>query len=342
MPPSPKFFHQGRPTPRRSTVLTLGCCLLIGLSGFVFGLIAILRPSQCSVHEPRSVRVVWEGAGGGDGSISAGDGVRSANRHKVMGFVGIQTGFGSAGRRRSLRQTWMPSDRQGLKRLEEATGLAFRFVIGKTKDQSKMSELMREVAEYDDFLLLDIEEEYSMLPYKTLAYFKAAYALYDSEFYVKADDDVYLRPDRLSLLLAKERSHTQTYIGCMKKGPVFTNPQLKWYEPLHYLLGSEYFLHAYGPLYALSADVVAGLVALRNNSFRMFSNEDVTIGSWMLAMNVNHENNQKLCESDCTPSFVAVWDIPKCSGLCDPEKRLVELHQKESCSRSPTMPSDDD
>jgi hypothetical protein len=146
-------------------------------------------------------------------------------------------------------------------RLEEATGLAFRFVIGKSNDKSKMAALEREVQEYDDFVLLDLEEEYSKLPYKTLAYFKAAYALYDSDFYVKADDDIYLRPgayqcptypltdfdldiifflmagtfitdiysaDRLSLLLAKERSHTQTYIGCMKKGPVFTDPKLKW------------------------------------------------------------------------------------------------------------------
>lgn len=53
-------------------------------------------------------------------------------------------------------------------RLEEATGLAFRFVIGKTSDKSKMSALKKEVAEYDDFVLLDIEEEYSKLPYKTL------------------------------------------------------------------------------------------------------------------------------------------------------------------------------
>ena len=52
--------------------------------------------------------------------------------------------------------------------LEEATGLAFRFVIGKTKDSSKMTQLRREMEEYDDFLLLDIEEEYSKLPYKTL------------------------------------------------------------------------------------------------------------------------------------------------------------------------------
>lgn len=107
------------------------------------------------------------------------------------------------------------------------------------------------------------------------------------------------------------------------------------------MLGKEYFLHAYGPIYALSADVVASLVALRNSSFRMFSNEDVTIGAWMLAMNVNHEDSRALCEPECTPSSIAVWDIPKCSGLCDPEKKLLELHQKDSCSNSPTLASDD-
>ena len=49
------------------------------------------------------------------------------------------------------------------------------------------------------------------------------------------------------------------------------------YEPLSYLLGSEYFLHAYGPIYALSADVVASLVTLRNNrqaaSYALFSHK---------------------------------------------------------------------
>lgn len=350
MPSSPKLFHaqhrQSPASPRRSTVLILGSCLLIGIAGFIFGLAALLgasgAPHKCMHAEPRSVKVVWDrDRGGGDGGGSGLDPNSKTKRQKVMGFVGIQTGFGSVGRRRSLRQTWMPSDPQALSRLEEATGLAFRFIIGKTNDKSKMAELKKEVAEYDDFIQLDIEEEYSKLPYKTLAFFKAAYALFDSEFYVKADDDIYLRPDRLSLLLVKERSHSQTYLGCMKKGPVFTDPKLKWFEPLSYLLGKEYFLHAYGPIYALSADVVASLVALRNDSFRMFSNEDVTIGAWMLAMNVNHENNQALCAPECSESSIAVWDIPKCSGLCNPEKKLLELHQKESCSKSPTLASDD-
>ncbi|KZV29696.1 putative beta-1,3-galactosyltransferase 14-like [Dorcoceras hygrometricum] len=313
MPSSPKLFH-ARPSSyiRRSTALIL--CLLIGLSGLAFGLLAISRHGlgyDCKVGKPLSVSVRWDKTGGG----SPDEGLK---RHKVMGFVGIQTGFGSAGRRAALRRTWFPSSHEGLHRLERSTGLVFRFVIGQTSDPSKMSELKKEVAKFDDFLLLDIEEEYSKLPYKTLAFFKAAYALYDSDFYVKADDDIYLRPDRLSLLLAKDRSHSQTYLGCMKKGPVFTDPKLKWYEPLSHMLGKEYFLHAYGPIYALSADVVSSLVALKNNSFRMFSNEDVTIGSWMLAMNVTHEDNRKLCAAECTQSSIAVWDIPKCSGLCNP------------------------
>lgn len=46
----------------------------------------------------------------------------------------------------------------------------------------------------------------------------------------------------------------------------------------------------------------------------MFSNEDVTIGSWMLAMNVHHEDNRAICDPRCTSTSIAVWDIPKCSG----------------------------
>ncbi|KAJ1441678.1 Glycosyl transferase, family 31 [Sesbania bispinosa] len=384
---SPKSFFYARPAPspfssRRSFFLIL-TCLFLGLSGFFYAITGFLSPVRdhpCLNRNPRSVRVLWDHGT----ATGRNDGV--PDRHKVMAFVGIQTGFGSVGRRQSLRKTWFPSDPNGLQRLEEATGLAFRFVIGRTGDRSKMSALKREIAEYDDFIQLDIEEEYSKLPYKTLAFFKAAYALYDADFYVKADDDIYLRPDRLSLLLAKERSHPQTYIGCMKKGPVFTDPKLKWYEPLSNLLGKEYFLHAYGPIYALSADVVSSLVALRNNrqvwpcllsqmkfdpdfcpdeevstydhsnevssslvmqhsnqlfSFRMFSNEDVTIGAWMLAMNVNHENNHELCAPECTSTSIAVWDIPKCSGLCNPEKRMLELHQMDSCTQSPTVESDE-
>ncbi|KAK9688823.1 hypothetical protein RND81_09G013400 [Saponaria officinalis] len=329
--------------PQKSTAQIL--CILITLTILIFGYIAISSRNNCDSKQPRSISVVWErndsNENGGFGKNSVSDESLLVNgdvkRHKVMGFVGIFTGFGSVARRRALRLTWLPSAGDGLQRLEERTGLAFRFIIGRTSVPWKMSALKKEVAKHDDFILLDIVEEYNKLPYKTLSFFKAAYALFDSEFYVKADDDIYLRPDRLSLMLAKKRSNPQTYIGCMKKGPVFTDPKLKWYEPLSHLLGKEYFFHAYGPIYALSAKVVRSLVALRNDSFRMFSNEDVTIGSWMLAMNVNHENNLELCSSECTSTSIAVWDIPKCSGLCNPETKMLELHKMEACYGNPTV-----
>jgi hypothetical protein len=36
------------------------------------------------------------------------------------------------------------------------------------------------------------------------------------------------KADRLAALLAKERPQHKTYIGCMKKGPVVNDPNLKW------------------------------------------------------------------------------------------------------------------
>ncbi|XP_068664444.1 probable beta-1,3-galactosyltransferase 13 isoform X3 [Aristolochia californica] len=230
MPSSPKFFYarQSWLSQSRRTTLSL-VCFILGIAGTIFGLIAIFTPLngyRCRDSVPRSVSVAWVSETD-VADRNSGD-TASQKRFKVMGFVGIQTGFRSAGRRASLRKTWMPSDNRGLQRLEESTGLAFRFVIGRTNDVSKMLTLRREIATYDDFMLLDIEEEYRNLPHKTLAFFKASYALYDAEFYVKADDDIYLRPDRLSLLLSKERPNRQTYLGCMKKGPVFTDPNLKW------------------------------------------------------------------------------------------------------------------
>lgn len=126
MPSSPKFFHARQPhSGRRPTVLLVSFFLLVGIVGFIFVFSSLLRPFhayKCQHGKPTSVRVVWErsgGAGDANGVVSSSE--SEHKRHKVMGFVGIQTGFGSVGRRRSLRKTWMPSDPQGLQR--------YRFVF---------------------------------------------------------------------------------------------------------------------------------------------------------------------------------------------------------------------
>ena len=65
---------------------------------------------------------------------------------------------------------------------------------------------------------------------------------------------------------------------------------------------------------------------------------DVTIGSWMLAMNVTHLDDRRLCEEKCGPATVAVYDIPKCAGLCNAPQKLPVLHKMPACR---TPPPDD-
>lgn len=121
MPSSPKSYalpYARYPSPfatRRSTLsLLLLSALLILFLFAVVSLIAQIRHNRCINVHPRSVRVVWEHAA--NANANAAVGVGDGERHKVMGFVGIQTGFGSAGRREALRKTWFPSDHQGLQR----------------------------------------------------------------------------------------------------------------------------------------------------------------------------------------------------------------------------------
>lgn len=75
----------------------------------------------------------------------------------------------------------------------------------------------------------------------------------------------------------------------MKTGEIFTDPRQRWFEPDHFILGSRsYFLHAWGPAYALSSRTVATIASLPRGALRHFANEDVTVGAWMLALDALH------------------------------------------------------
>lgn len=46
-----------------------------------------------------------------------------------------------------------------------------------------------------------------------------------------------------------------------------------------------------------------------------FVASDVTVGSWMLAFNVSHFDDRRMCAPACGPTAVAVYDFPKCALL---------------------------
>lgn len=41
---------------------------------------------------------------------------------------------------------------------------------------------------------------------------------------------------------------------------------------------------------------------------------DVTIGAWMLAFNTTPFDDRRLCETNCSATSLAVYDMPKCAG----------------------------
>lgn len=224
-------------------------------------------------------------------------------------------------------------------RLEQEQGLVVRFVVGHTQDAAREAALEEEEAAWGGFWRLPMQEAYLSLANKTLTFLRCAAARYDARYIIKVDDDVYFRLDRVPHAVRQWKDTGAEYVGCMKTGVVIKSPHQRWYEPQHAILGgpnSQYFTHAWGPVYAVSGRVAHLLTTLPPGSLRFFNNEDVTVGGWMLAFNVTHYDDRRLCTPSCSPSSLAVYDIPACAGLCDPSRQLPLLHATPSC-RSPTL-----
>ncbi|CAI6006553.1 unnamed protein product [Closterium sp. NIES-65] len=108
------------------------------------------------------------------------DRLRYPGRKRVLGFVGVQTGFGCSRKRRTLlRETWFPATPEEHARVEAATGLVFRFIIGhggtdggSSTDRGSSGDaeeqlLQAENSTHGDFLRIDTQEGYLNLSRKT-------------------------------------------------------------------------------------------------------------------------------------------------------------------------------
>eukprot|EP00210_Caulerpa_lentillifera_P005805 g5551.t1 len=264
-------------------------------------------------------------------------------RKPLLAFVGVQSGFTKNYsderyvyeiRRETLRETWFPSPKSALDKFEEATQIRVRFVIGHSSNQEAEYQLQLEQEKHDDFVRLDFEEHYLSLTFKTLTFFRYVIKHFDPKYIVKIDDDVYFRLDRLPTAVPQWQAKHADYVGCMKRGEVFTSERTRWYEPQYALLGKSYYTHCWGSIYVLSGRAANLITSIPEGNLRFFNNEDTTVGSWMLAFNVTHFDDRRLCTKTCGPYTLAVFNNV-CAGLCAPQKDLVKLHSSESCRESP-------
>ncbi|KAG6573186.1 putative beta-1,3-galactosyltransferase 2, partial [Cucurbita argyrosperma subsp. sororia] len=232
----------------------------------------------------------------------------STSKRKYLVVVGINTAFTSRKRRDSVRATWMPQGEKR-KKLEEEKGIIIRFVIGRSANPGSILNKMLddEEREHGDFLRLNHVEGYLELSAKTKTYFATAVSLWDAEFYVKVDDDIHVNLAALGTTLVRHRNKPRVYIGCTKSGPVLSKKGVKYHEPEYLRFGDEgnkYFRHATGQLYGISKDL-ATYILQNQDVLHKYANEDVSLGSWFVGLDVEQVDDKKLCCS--TP--------PGCVGL---------------------------
>ncbi|KAL0739033.1 hypothetical protein Bca4012_015243 [Brassica carinata] len=267
----------------------------------------------------------------------------TVTKRKYLMVVGINTAFNSRKRRDSVRATWMPPGEER-KKLEEEKGIVMRFVIGHSATPGGILDraIQAEESKHGDFLRLDHVEGYLELSAKTKSYFSTAFALWDADFYVKVDDDVHVNIATLGAELARYRMKPRVYIGCMKFGPVLAQKGVRYHEPEYWKFGEEgnkYFRHATGQLYAISREL-ASYISINQNVLHKYVNEDVSLGSWFLGLDVEHVDDRRLCcgTTDCEwkaqagNMCVASFDW-SCSGICRSADRMKDVHRR--CGEGP-------
>ncbi|KAJ6376877.1 hypothetical protein OIU76_025931 [Salix suchowensis] len=270
-------------------------------------------------------------------SLTSADAASGNLKRKYFMVIGINTAFSSRKRRDSVRATWMPQGEEK-KKLEEK-GIVIRFVIGHSSTAGGILDKAIEAEEmmHGDFLRLEHVEGYLELSSKTKTYFSTVVALWDADFYIKVDDDVHVNLATLGKILAGHKKKPRVYVGCMKSGPVLSKKGVKYYEPEYWKFGeagNKYFRHATGQLYAISKDL-ATYISVNQHILHKYVNEDVSLGSWFIGLDVEHVDDKRLCcgtPPDCEwkahlGSTCAVSFDWKCSGICKSVERMMEVHK---------------
>ena len=300
------------------------------------------------MHKSASHAHDWEETAGAAGTGVRADGHvvhavtlasnagKPGGKERLLAFIGVNTGFGSRARRDVLRSTWFPSG-AALRKMEVEHGLLFRFVIGDPQvagDSLDMS-LQDEISQHDDFFRLRHTDTYDRLSDKTVMWFSAAVTSVEADFYMKVDDDVYLRIPALGRFLVSHRLSRALYFGCMKTGPVLSNPRLKWHEPEWWRFGengNKYFRHCSGQIYGVSR-LVAQYIHDHSSILHRYANEDVSVGSWVMGLDVEFIDERGMCCQDCRGNSKCIATFQwGCSGMCEPLKTIPMVHK--SCPQN--------
>ncbi|KAK9807182.1 hypothetical protein WJX73_004899 [Symbiochloris irregularis] len=312
-------------------------------------IIRVRNAQISSLWDELHTRQPWRNALGDDGKPIVFAGPAENVTSKALVVLGVNTGLNARQRRDNLRRTWVPTG-SALRKMEADTGVHIRFVIGysEQKDDPAEASVQAEMREFGDIVRVDVVDTYGDLSLKTLKLFAVLPSKIDADFYFKVDDDVAVNVDALASYLRARRSQGNLYVGCMKSGQVLTDRRYKWFEPEYWRFGDpassegqiNYPRHASGQIYGLAGPVAK---YIRRNApiLHRFANEDVTLGAWLMGLDIQHVDERRLCcdsadrcAAQTTEANVCLsYYEHQCAGICSSESRLEPIYR--SCIQDP-------
>jgi len=225
----------------------------------------------------------------------------------------------------------MPNSEEGIVKLMEETGVVVRFVLGFSQDPAEAEVLNQEEEMYGGMIRLHVREKYHNLVLKMRRYMQKAEEMYEFNYLLKVDDDVYHNPYRLSWVSDEWKKKGADYVGCfLQNNGVTSNTNNKWFEPNAALIGKQFYTYPAGPTYGVSQEAARRVNSVPDGWLRFFGcGDDCSVASWMMALNVTYHDDRRLCAQECHGSAVTVRHGP---GLVNPIRELPELHSDPKCS----------
>ena len=187
-------------------------------------------------------------------------------------------------RRNAIRGTWMHDTQPS------QVNLTLRFIIG-TKDltEDQLQPLQQEVAMFHDLLFLsEHREAYSNLTAKVLNGLVWADQNFQFDYLIKADDDSYVSIPSLDSALRRLHCPHDLYWGYFI-GHAYPEPAGRWAEK-HWTICPHYLPYAMGGGYVLARQVVR-LIGRFHHHFKLYSNEDVSLGSWLAPFRLTYRHD---------------------------------------------------
>jgi hypothetical protein len=235
-------------------------------------------------------------------------------------------------RRASVRKTW------GASKAQEGSKVVVRFLIESQFAGPHKAALDKEMKTYDDILSLSLGTSRSSETNRLLFGLHQAVKQFDASFYLFADDAMLILPSRLQRYLSRKISEGNAYMGCMKSGDIVTEEGKGWYEPEHWRFGAgetkTYPQHARTHFFGFSRFVARHLARSRE-VLHSYSHLDTTIGTWMLGLDVNFDDNGDFCcdvDTCTTQNTCMALMNPGCDGICDTTK-VMELWKRCEVAR---------